>query len=219
MHGGQCGSLTLIGTVSPAGGNFEEPVTQGTLNTVKTFLGLSYDRAYKRFYPAVDPLISWSRYPEQLSGWFRRTMGEHWQADVDRLKALLHEGDEIERMMQVTGEEGISDADFLSQQKATLVDMVYLQQDAFDKVDASTSLNRQKAAMALLIRIVDAPLSFGGKQDIRDVFTRLTDLFRNLNYAEFESDNYWKIRHSIDELLKQYAREASRTAAYPASTP
>ncbi|CBV42551.2 V-type ATP synthase subunit A [Halomonas elongata] len=219
MHGGQCGSLTLIGTVSPAGGNFEEPVTQGTLNTVKTFLGLSYDRAYKRFYPAVDPLISWSRYPEQLSGWFRRTMGEHWQADVDRLKALLHEGDEIERMMQVTGEEGISDADFLSQQKATLVDMVYLQQDAFDKVDASTSLNRQKAAMALLTRIVDAPLSFGGKQDIRDVFTRLTDLFRNLNYAEFESDNYWKIRHSIDELLKQYAREASRTAAYPASTP
>jgi V/A-type H+-transporting ATPase subunit A len=90
---------------------------------------------------------------------------------------------------------------------------VYLQQDAFDKVDASTSLNRQKAAMALLTRIVDAPLSLSGKQDIRDVFTRLTDLFRNLNYAEFENDNYWKIRHSIDELLKQYAREASRMAA------
>ena len=77
---GSTGSLTMIGTVSPAGGNFEEPVTQGTLNTVKTFLGLSYDRAYKRFYPAVDPLQSWSRYPEQLTEWFDSNMGKEWAA-------------------------------------------------------------------------------------------------------------------------------------------
>jgi V/A-type H+-transporting ATPase subunit A len=100
---GDAGSLTLIGTVSPAGGNFEEPVTQSTLGTVKTFLGLSYDRAYKRFYPAIDPLLSWSRYRDQLSAWFAQTMEPEWNENVKRAEELLQKGDKIGRMMQVTG--------------------------------------------------------------------------------------------------------------------
>ena len=79
---GSQGSLTMIGTVSPAGGNFEEPVTQSTLGTVKTFLGLSYDRAYKRYYPAIDPLISWSRYLDQLAPWFTKNLEPNWTTDV-----------------------------------------------------------------------------------------------------------------------------------------
>lgn len=133
-------------------------------------------------------------------------MGEQWQADVAGLKALLHAGDEVERMMQVTGEEGISDEDFLTQQKATLIDMVYLQQDAFDKVDGSTSLERQKATLALLIRIVDAQLDFDGKQEVRITFTRLTDLFRNLNYSEFNSDSFRQIYQSIDQVISKYSK-------------
>jgi V/A-type H+-transporting ATPase subunit A len=92
---GTQGSLTMIGTVSPAGGNFEEPVTQSTLNTVKCFLGLSSDRAYQRAYPAVDPLISWSRYRDQLSPWFEREMGAGWTAKVEDGAALLKAGDRI----------------------------------------------------------------------------------------------------------------------------
>ncbi|MGQ7241930.1 V-type ATP synthase subunit A [Salinicola sp. V024] len=200
---GDTGTLTLIGTVSPAGGNFEEPVTQGTLNTVKTFLGLSYARAYKRFYPAVDPLISWSRYIDQLAPWFRDQMGTEWRGRIERLKRLLHDGDEIQRMMQVTGEEGISDADFLTQQKAQLVDMVYLQQDAFDPVDVSTPLARQNMMIALLSRLVDAPMTGADKQAIRNAFTRLTDLLRNLNYAATDSETYQQYLQRIDTLLSE----------------
>ncbi|WP_431023777.1 V-type ATP synthase subunit A [Halomonas sp. H5] len=202
---GENGSLTLIGTVSPAGGNFEEPVTQGTLNTVKTFLGLSYDRAYRRFYPAVDPLISWSRYLDQLDPWFRQHLGEQWRSQVERLKRLLHDGDEIQRMMQVTGEEGISDDDYLVQQQAQLVDMVYLQQDAFDPVDVSTPMSRQKVMLELLIQIVTTPMEFTDKGHIRDTFTRLTDLFRNFNYAAADSDAYRQYRQAIDRLVAEVA--------------
>lgn len=120
------GSLTLIGTVSPAGGNFDEPVTQATLATVKTFLGLSSDRAYRRFYPAIDPLISWSRYLDQLKDWFGEHLGAQWTTDVHAMTELLERGDTVYQMMQVTGEEGITIEDYLLWQKATLLDMVYL---------------------------------------------------------------------------------------------
>jgi V/A-type H+-transporting ATPase subunit A len=115
---GDTGSLTMIGTVSPAGGNFEEPVTQSTLGTVKTFLGLSSERAYKRFYPAVDPLLSWSRYHTQLRDWYHENIGPDWVPRVEEMIDLLAKGDEITRMMQVTGEEGVSTEDFVLQQKA-----------------------------------------------------------------------------------------------------
>ncbi|WP_250655869.1 V-type ATP synthase subunit A [Alkalimarinus coralli] len=195
------GSLTLIGTVSPAGGNFEEPVTQGTLNTVKAFLGLSYDRAYKRFYPAVDPLMSWSRYVEQLAAWFADNMGDGWLDDVEQINQLLYKGEDITRMMQVTGEEGVSTEDFIIQQKAMLVDMVYLQQDAFDPVDVSTSIERQKESFRLLKRIADVEMRLASKADIRRWFNRMTDTFKNLNYAEFNSDAHKSYLTKVDHLI------------------
>ncbi|WP_372739029.1 V-type ATP synthase subunit A [Neptunomonas sp.] len=197
------GSLTLIGTVSPAGGNFEEPVTQGTLNTVKTFLGLSYDRAYKRFYPAVDPLQSWSRYTEQLTPWFSENMGPSWLDGVAHINQLLIRGDEISRMMQVTGEEGVSQADFVTEQKATLVDMVYLQQDAFDDVDVSTDIERQKSSFSLLVNIVDTPMLFQTKADTRRWFSRMTDTFKNLNYSPMSSEDHKKYSDQIASLLTE----------------
>jgi len=180
---GSVGSLTVIGTVSPAGGNFEEPVTQSTLGTVKTFLGLSYDRAYKRFYPAVDPLLSWSRYGSQLAEWFARELGADWQARVEAMTELLAKGDEIGRMMQVTGEDGVTTEDFVAHQKALFLDMVYLQQDAFDDVDISAPLARQKETFDLVYRIATHEFAFADKDAARDFFTRLTGLFKNLNYA------------------------------------
>jgi V/A-type H+/Na+-transporting ATPase subunit A len=161
---GSIGSLTMVGTVSPAGGNFDEPVTQSTLGTVKTFLGLSSARAYKRFYPAVDPLISWSRYLDQLRPYFEQHLQPGWTDAVRDLSELLHHGDSIYQMMQVTGEEGVTLADYVTYQKSLFLDMVYLQQDAYDKVDVSVPLDRQKESFTLLRRLIQRDYPFADKE-------------------------------------------------------
>jgi V/A-type H+-transporting ATPase subunit A len=199
------GSLTMIGTVSPAGGNFEEPVTQATLATVKTFLGLSYDRAYKRFYPAIDPLISWSRYLDQLKGWFAENLGAEWISDVKAMQELLHQGDSIYQMMQVTGEEGISIEDYLVWQKATLLDMVFLQQDAFDDVDASMPLERQLESFQLIKDLIQRNYQFKDKEEAHNIFTQMTSLYKNLNYSPTESQEYQRYRKEIEDLAATYS--------------
>ncbi len=197
---GSVGSLTMVGTVSPAGGNFEEPVTQATLGAVKCFLGLSYDRAYKRFYPAIDPLISWSRYLDQLQPRFDADLDPNWTRSVRKLIELLHAGDSIYQMMQVTGEEGVTLEDFVTYQKAAFLDMVYLQQDAFDAVDVSVPTERQKESLLLVRRLIEREYPFADKDQVRDYFTRLTGLFKNLNYSARDSDDYGKFLAQIEDL-------------------
>ena len=194
------GSFTMIGTVSPAGGNFEEPVTQATLGTVKCFLGLSYDRAYKRFYPAIDPLISWSRYLDQLSESFEKDLGPDWVSQVKATHQLLQQGDSIHQMMQVTGEEGITLEDFVIHQKSVFVDMVYLQQDGFDEVDASVPLERQKESFGLIQRLIGHEYRFKDKEQARDYFTRLSGLVKNLNYARVGTEDYTRLMGEIEQL-------------------
>ncbi len=194
------GSLTMIGTVSPAGGNFEEPVTQATLATVKAFLGLSYDRAYRRFYPAIDPLISWSRYLDQLKDWYAENLSPEWVDDVKAMQELLERGDSIYQMMQVTGEEGISLEDFMVWQKSILLDMVFLQQDAFDDVDASVSMERQQESFHLLKRLIEASYRFKDKDEARDFFTRITGAYKNLNYSPEGSAAYKTYQQEIEKL-------------------
>lgn len=199
---GGTGSLTMIGTVSPAGGNFEEPVTQSTLSTVKTFLGLSADRAYKRFYPAVDPLLSWSRYLEQLRSWYDRELITGWTELVSKILELLVRGDSVYQMIQVAGEEGVTLEDFVLYQQAMFIDMIYLQQDAFDDVDVSVPLERQKEIFMLIIKLVDAEYRFTDQNHVRDYFTRLTGLFKNLNYAVWRSAEYNDLLDKIENLSK-----------------
>ncbi len=198
---GQTGSVTLIGTVSPAGGNFEEPVTQATLATVKTFLGLSAERAYKRFYPAIDPLISWSRYLDQMSDWYAKNLSPTWVEDVKAAHALLHRGDEIYQMMQVTGEEGTTMADFLTWQKSVFLDMVFLQQDAYDPVDSSMPLGRQKRSFDLVKEVIEADFAIEDRDAAQDFFTRLISLYKNLNYSPDDSAEYARYLREIEELL------------------
>ncbi|AFL75819.1 V-type ATP synthase subunit A [Thiocystis violascens] len=197
---GAVGSLTMIGSVSPAGGNFEEPVTQSTLGTVKCFLGLSYDRAYKRFYPAIDPLISWSRYLEQLAPWYAQNLDPSWNERVRAMQDLLARGDAVQQMMQVTGEEGITTEDYVVFQQALLLDMVYLQQDAFDKVDASVPMERQQLTFNLLYRLIGRDHSLADKAAARQFFTRVTNLFKNFNYAEPDSPDYKRLLGEIEAV-------------------
>ncbi|KTC84457.1 V-type ATP synthase subunit A [Legionella brunensis] len=196
------GSLTIVGTVSPAGGNFEEPVTQATLSAVKTFLGLSYDRAYKRFYPAVDPLISWSRYFDQLKTWFEKKLEPGWASKVEQATKLLHRGQDIFNMMQVTGEEGVTIQDYITYQKSLMLDMTYLQQDAYDPVDVSVPIERQKELFNLIIKIINKDYEFKDKEAARDFFMKLTGLLKNLNYSTLKSNKYLEYCNQINELTK-----------------
>jgi V/A-type H+-transporting ATPase subunit A len=207
---GPCGtsSLTFIGTVSPAGGNFEEPVTQATLATVKVFLGLSAERAYKRAYPAIDPLLSWSRYLDQLRPWFEREL-PGWTAKVEKALALLRQGEAVYQMMQVTGEEGVALEDFVIYQKAWLLDVAYLQQNAYDAVDVSTPLARQKKVFSLMMQVLERPYTFADKEAARRFFLRLAELFRNLNYAPSDSEAFQEYWTAIQNTLEVDGRNAA----------
>ncbi|WP_171210524.1 V-type ATP synthase subunit A [Ruegeria sp. HKCCA5426] len=200
---GALGSLTLIGTVSPAGGNFDEPVTQSTLSTVKCFLGLSSERAYKRFYPAVDPMLSWSRYLDQLSDWYDKNAEAGWTSKVRDLLALIEKGEQVDQMMQVTGEEGVTIEDFVTQQKALFVDMVYLQQDAFDKVDATVPLDRQKMTFKLVYGVTQSTAEFANKAEVRQVFTQLTGLMKNFHYAAENTPEFKSTWAQIEDLCRE----------------
>ncbi|NOD98935.1 V-type ATP synthase subunit A [Ruegeria sp. HKCCD6228] len=200
---GDLGSLTLIGTVSPAGGNFDEPVTQSTLSTVKCFLGLSSERAYKRFYPAVDPMLSWSRYTDQLSDWYDRNAEPGWTAKVRTLLALIEKGEQVDQMMQVTGEEGVTIDDFVTQQTALFVDMVYLQQDAFDTVDATVPLERQIKTFKLVYDVTQSKAVFSDKAEVRQVFTQLTGLMKNFHYAAENTPEYKSTWQKIENLCRE----------------
>lgn len=201
---GDEGSLTMFGTVSPAGGNFDEPVTQATLGTVKTFLGLSADRAYKRFYPAIDPLISWSRYLDQLKPWFDKNISPDWVDDVKMMHGKLHRGDAIYQMMQVTGEEGITIEDYVEWQKATLIDMVFLQQDAFDEVDISVPRDRQEESFGLLKDLITREYTFKDKNECREFFTKITGDYKNFNYSPTDSPAYKNYLKGMREEADKY---------------
>ena len=166
LKGGKEGSVTIGGTVSPAGGNFDEPVTQATLKVVGGFHGLSRARSDARRYPAIDPLESWSHYPSIIE-----------QARVERARALLRKGNEVGQMMKVVGEEGTSLADFTDYLKSEFLDAAYLQQSAFSEVDASTPEDRQKTMFDVLEKALSANYAFADKDAARKFFLDLQQTF------------------------------------------
>ncbi|MBN2172340.1 MAG: V-type ATP synthase subunit A [Candidatus Krumholzibacteriota bacterium] len=200
LGNGDKGSVSIIGTVSPAGGNFEEPVTQGTLAVVGAFLGLTWARSNARRFPAIDPLISWSKYVEQM----RETLGRldpGWTSMLKEAKRLIFAGDEIKKRMDVVGEEGTPLADFISHLKAEFVDAVYLQQNAFDPVDAYNTMERQVYIFRKLHEVLRKEITASDKDDAREIFFRLTALFKNWNSAEWESDEFRKYEEQINDFL------------------
>jgi len=186
----QKGSLTIGGTVSPAGGNFDEPVTQATLKVVGAFHGLSRDRANARRFPSVDPLESWSRYKGFIDSGL-----------VGKAKNILFEGNEVHQMMKVIGEEGTSMDDFMIYLKAELLDSIYLQQNGFDEVDAAASLKRQEYVFAKVSSVLAAEFVFDRKEKARSTFYELRQLFIDWNYKPWESDEFKMQEKMIDDFL------------------
>ncbi|MCH1430445.1 MAG: V-type ATP synthase subunit A, partial [Chlamydiales bacterium] len=191
LKDGAMGSVTVGGAVSPAGGNFEEPVTQATLSVVGAFLGLSRSRSDARRYPAIDPLISWSKYVDEVGKVLdERVKG--WGAMVTRAADILRKGDEIGKRMEVVGEEGTAISEMLIYLKSELYDFCYLQQNAFDKEDAYCPLDRQIPIFKLINRVFEMDFEFQTHNEARKFFLKLQNDLKNLNFMAFESEEYKK---------------------------
>jgi V/A-type H+/Na+-transporting ATPase subunit A len=197
LRDGRIGSVTIGGTVSPAGGNFEEPVTQGTLKVVGAFHGLSRARSDARRYPAIDPLDSWSKY-----------VGIIDPAKVAQVRTLLRRGAEVKQMMAVVGEEGTSITDFTTMLKAEFFDNVYLQQNAYDAVDAATPADRQRFVYDKILTVVNLDFAFADKELARRTLVAAQDLFRNWNYAAWQGEEFKKILGNIDAFIAAKGRSA-----------
>jgi len=191
LRDGKMGSVTIGGAVSPAGGNFEEPVTQSTLKVVGAFHGLSRDRANARRYPAIDPLQSWSKYESFIE-----------KEALNIAVAILKRSDEVSQMMKVVGEDGTSSEDFIDYLKGEFFDAVYLQQNAFDKVDEATVAERQTYVFNFITDIIKSRFQFDNKDGARKFFLELRQKFINWNALEFQSDDFKKIEQGILEQIK-----------------
>ncbi len=186
---GSTGSVTIGGTVSPAGGNFEEPVTQATLKVVGAFHGLSRERSDARKYPAIDPLISWSKYKSVID-----------KNKLEFCKGILQHGDEIGSMMKVIGEEGTTLSDYITYLKSEMLDAVYLQQNSFDSIEANCGTLRQRYVTDKLVYILGSNYAAESKDDARSFFNRMRQKFIDWNYTEFESESFKRAESEIDEL-------------------
>ncbi|OJU81269.1 MAG: V-type ATP synthase subunit A [Chlamydia sp. 32-24] len=202
LKNNKLGSLTIGGAVSPAGGNFEEPVTQATLAVVGDFLGLSRERSDSRRYPAIDPLISWSKYIDEVSRILEDTQ-EGWGKMVRKAGHFLKRGNEIGKRMEVVGEEGTAIDDLVVYLKAELYDFCYLQQNAFDKEDAYVPLDRQIPLFVLINSIFDKDFYFADHDSAREYFLSLQGKIKNMNFMSVQSDDYRTTFKEIEQIIEQ----------------
>jgi V/A-type H+-transporting ATPase subunit A len=197
LKDGTIGSITIGGTVSPAGGNFDEPVTQATLKVVGAFHGLSQRRSDARRYPAIDPLDSWSKYQSVVD-----------EKTVETARDLLRRGNEVGQMMKVVGEEGTSLADFLVYLKSEYLDSTYLQQDAYDAIDGATSEARQGHVFGVISRILAARLEFKNKEEARRFFHRLAQMTKDWNRIAFDTDEFRAAQGRLEQLVAEVTAKA-----------
>ena len=179
LHDGRTASITIGGTVSPAGGNFDEPVTQATLKVVGAFHGLSRERSDARKYPSIHPIDSWSKYQGIVD-----------MDKVNQARAILRRSIEVNQMMMVVGEEGTSAEDYIIYQKGELLDAVYLQQNSFDPIDAACSPERQKRVFAVIYDVLMRQYQMTDKREIRGFFNQLRQEFLDWHNTEFETEAF-----------------------------
>ena len=192
LKDGSTGSVTIGGTVSPAGGNFDEPVTQGTLKVVGAFHGLSRARSDARRYPAIDPLDSWSKYVSVVDS-----------EAVEAGRSILRRGSEVGQMMKVVGEEGTSQDDFMLYLKSEYLDATYLQQDAFDPIDGATPAERQQHVFGIMIGFLQVNLAFKDKTTARSFFHQLTQTTRDWNRMDMGSQEFKDTQERLENMVSE----------------
>ena len=203
LNNGATGSVTFIGTVSPAGGNLKEPVTENTKKVARCFYALEQERADRKRYPAVNPIDSYSKYLEypEFQEYIAKHISPNWIEKVDEIKTRMLRGKEIAEQINILGDDGVPVEYHITFWKSELIDFVILQQDAFDAVDAVTPLNRQEFMMDRVIKICRSDFRFDGFSEVMDYFKKLINVFKQMNYAEYESEDFKKFNDQLDETL------------------
>jgi V/A-type H+-transporting ATPase subunit A len=215
LNNGQTGSITFIGTVSPAGGNLKEPVTESTKKAARCFFALSQNRADSKRYPAVDPIDSYSKYLEysEVIEYLDKAVEPGWVAKVVSLKDILLRGKEARDQINILGDDGVPLDYHIIYNKSEIIDFVILQQDAFDKVDASTPLKRQQYMVNKVLGICGAKFNFDSFEQIGGYFKKAINLMRQMNYLEFQSVQFNGLEKELDGLLAERVSEPLANAA------
>ena len=205
LNNGQTGSITFIGTVSPAGGNLKEPVTENTKKVARCFYALEQDRADRKRYPAVNPIDSYSKYLEypEFESYITERINGEWTTKVNELKTRLLRGKEIAEQINILGDDGVPVEYHVIFWKSEVIDFVILQQDAFDEVDAVTPLERQEDLLNLVIEICHTEFNFETFLEVMEYFKKLINLCKQMNYAVYKSEQFGNYKAQIAALLDE----------------
>ena len=205
LNNGKHGSITFIGTVSPAGGNLLEPVTEATKKVARCFFALSQDRADSKRYPAIDPIDSYSKYLdyEEYISFADREIGENWLEKIDFVKNFLIRGQEVSEQINILGDDGVPVGYHEIFWKAELIDFAILQQDAFDRIDCNTSLQRQKYMLEKVIGMINREFGFTDFNEVRNYFKKMINLFRQMNYSEFLEEKFEDYEKQLEDLVNE----------------
>ncbi len=205
LNNGSAGSITFIGTVSPAGGNLKEPVTESTRKAARCFYGLSQARADSKRYPAIDAIDSYSKYLEypEVQAYLAEKVSDGWLNQVITAKDLLLRGKEAKEQINILGDDGVPIEFHERFWKGELIDFVILQQDAFDAIDASTSMDRQQYMLNKVLEVNGAKLNFDSFEEVQNFFKQVINEFKQMNYSEFRSDKFNGYELAISTLLNE----------------
>ena len=203
LKNGKTGSVTFIGTVSPAGGNLKEPVTENTKKVARCFYALEQERADRKRYPAVNPIDSYSKYLEypEFQEYISQHIAPDWLEKVNELKMRLQRGKEISEQINILGDDGVPVEYHVTFWKAELIDFVILQQDAFDDIDCNSPLARQKYMLDLVAKICHTEFEFEDFNQVTASFKGLINVLKQMNYSEFESDDFKKYLAQCEEMI------------------
>ncbi len=205
LNNGQTGSITFIGTVSPAGGNLKEPVTESTKKVARCFYALSQQRANSKRYPAIDPIESYSKYLEypELRETLTEQISPDWVDKVEKLKNILLRGREAAEQINILGDDGVSIETHLTFWKSEVVDAIILQQDAFDKVDARTPLARQEYMVDKVLEVTEAEVDFDSFEKVNPFYKKVINILKQMNYSPFESEDFKKFEAELDQAFEK----------------
>ncbi len=206
LNNGKVGSITFIGTVSPAGGNLKEPVTENTKKVARCFYGLEQERADKKRYPAVNPIDSYSKYLEypEFAEYIKERINDQWIPKVLDLKTRMQRGKEIAEQINILGDDGVPVDYHETFWKSEIIDFVILQQDAFDEVDAVTSLERQEEILNLVVDICKIDFKFDNFLDVVDYFKKMINVCKQMNYSPYKSEQYYDFKNQIMAMLAEH---------------
>jgi V/A-type H+-transporting ATPase subunit A len=204
LNNDESGSITFIGTVSPAGGNLKEPVTENTKKVARCFYALEQDRADRKRYPAVNPIDSYSKYIEypEFEEYISKEISTDWLDKINEVKVYLLRGKEITEQINILGDDSVPVEYHITYWKSELIDFVILQQDAFDPIDSVTPMERQEYILNMVTDICRTDFKFDNFNKVADYFKDVINICRQMNYAEFKSDKFNEYREELKELLE-----------------